>query len=65
MRVLAEALCRLLQRLEEEHDIPKAKVLLEAGIGNEGDSTKHLSQYAIRWEPAPAVCARKWACMPN
>jgi len=45
---VAEALYRLMQRLEGEHGIPKEKVLREARIGGEGDSTKHMSQYAIR-----------------
>jgi hypothetical protein len=45
---VAEALYGLLQRVERERHIPKAKVLREAGFGSDGDSTKHLSQYAIR-----------------
>jgi hypothetical protein len=44
---VAEALYVLLDRLERQQRIPKSKVLREAGIGSEGDSTKHLGQYAI------------------
>jgi hypothetical protein len=44
---VARALHGLLQRIENDHRISKAKVMREAGIGEEGDSTKHLSQYAI------------------
>ncbi len=44
---VAQALYGLLQRTEKDHRIPKAHVMREAGLGGEGDSTKHLSQYAI------------------
>jgi hypothetical protein len=37
----------LLDRVERQHRISKANTLREAGIGAPGDSTKHLSQYAI------------------
>lgn len=42
----AEALWRLLQRAEQRN-VTKAKVLRAARIGAEGDSTKHLSHYAL------------------
>jgi hypothetical protein len=44
---VAQALHGLLQRVEQRHGVRKAKVLRQAGIGTNGDSTKHLSQYAI------------------
>jgi hypothetical protein len=45
--VVARALYDLLDRIEGQYHIAKAKILREAGIGGDGDSTKHLSQYAI------------------
>jgi hypothetical protein len=45
-RLVAESLWQILSRAETS-GVSKAKVLLDAGIGGEGDSTKHLSQYAI------------------
>ena len=42
----AEALWRLLHRAELRN-VRKAQVLRAAGVGAEGDSTKHLSQYAV------------------
>jgi hypothetical protein len=47
-RIVAEALYRLMQRVEKEHGEPKAKVIRKAQMGGDGDSTKHLSHYAIR-----------------
>jgi hypothetical protein len=44
---VAQALYDLLDRIERQHRITKAKILREAGKGSEGDSTKHLSHYAI------------------
>jgi hypothetical protein len=45
--IVARALHDLLERIERRYGVAKAKILREAGIGGEGDSTKHLSQYAI------------------
>ena len=47
-------LYRLLHRVQEERGIPKSKVLRQARIGDEDDSTKHLSQYATPPNRKPA-----------
>jgi cell fate (sporulation/competence/biofilm development) regulator YlbF (YheA/YmcA/DUF963 family) len=45
-RFVAEALWRILDRTQSK-GISRADVMRGAGIGKEGDSTKHLGQYAI------------------
>jgi hypothetical protein len=47
-KTVAEALYKLLQEIEREHGVKKAQVMREAGLGGDGDSTKHLSRYAIK-----------------
>jgi hypothetical protein len=56
---VAQALYDLLDRIERERRSTKAKILREAGIGAEGDSTKHLSQYAISRDLPPEEIKRR------
>jgi hypothetical protein len=58
-KTVAEALHKLLQEIEDKHHIKKAQVMREAGLGGEGDSTKHLSQYAIPPGANPARLRKK------
>lgn len=46
--VVARNLWRLLDRIEREHGIAKARVVRAAGQGGEGDSTKRLWRFALR-----------------
>ncbi len=58
-KTVAEALHKLLREIEDKHRIKKAQVMREAGLGGEGDSTKHLSQYAILPGANPARLRKK------
>lgn len=46
--LVGESMWRILQRLEDELGLPKAKVLHEAGLGRPEESTKRLPYYAVR-----------------
>jgi hypothetical protein len=56
---VAQALYKLLECVEKTHQVKKAAVLRKADIGSEGDSTKHLAQYAIPEGGIPRDCVRK------
>lgn len=45
---IARNLWLLLDRVEREHGVSKARVLHKAGQGGEGDSTKRLPRFALR-----------------
>lgn len=56
---------RLLQRVQEERGIAKSKILRQARIGDEDDSTKHLSQYATPPNRKPARLTKKVTAYAN
>jgi hypothetical protein len=57
--IVAHALYGLLEQIEKDHRISKAEVMREAHLGGDGDSTKHLSQYAIPKGGSPKRLRKK------
>lgn len=58
---VSRAVYGLLQRMQEERGISKAFVMREARLATEGDSTKHLLQYATPPHRKPARLNKKIA----